>query len=131
MAVAAFLAPVGCSVGADEEPRPATGAPAAIVDVVERLERATAQRDWDVICRDLFTAAARERAGGEDCGRLLRSAADEIRQPSIEIRGIDVRGERATVLVRTRSEGQPPIADSLRLRREPDGWRVESLAGSG
>jgi hypothetical protein len=128
MAVAALLAPVGCSLGADEEPTPAAGAPAEIIDVVDRLERATAQRDWEVICRDLFTAAARERAGGEDCSRLLRSAADEIRRPSIEIRGIDVRGERATVRVRTRAEGQPPIADTLRLQREPDGWRVESLA---
>jgi hypothetical protein len=126
MAVAALLA--GC-LGADEEARPATGAPRAIAEVVHRLERATAERDFAGICGDLFTAAARERAGGRDCARLIRSAAAGVRRPSIELTAIELRGATARVTVRTRAAGQAPVSEVLVLRRGREGWRVESLGG--
>jgi alpha-beta hydrolase superfamily lysophospholipase len=128
MAVAVLFAPSSCSLGADDEAQPASGATARVAATVDRLERATARRDWEGVCAELFTTAARRRAGGRDCPRLLRSSADDLRAPSIEIRGIDVAGERATVAVRTRAEGQPRVDDSLELRREAGGWRVEALS---
>ena len=126
MAVAAFLA--GC-LGADEEPQPAAGAQRAVAEVVERLERATAERDFALICRDLFTAAARERAGGPDCVRLTRSAAAGVERPGIEVVAIDLHGARARVSVRTRATGQALVGDVLLLRRQGGQWRVEALAG--
>jgi hypothetical protein len=126
MAFAAFLA--GC-LGADEEPRPATGAPRAIAEVVQRLERATADRDFAVVCRDLFTAAARERAGGRDCVRLTRSAAAGVERPSIDLVEIDLDGASARVRVRTRATGQAALSDVLLLRRERGEWRVDALGG--
>ena len=81
MAVALVLAPSACSLGADEEAEPARGAPAGVAATVDRLERATAERDFAGICDDLLTRAARERAGGPDCARLLRSAGQGIRRP--------------------------------------------------
>jgi hypothetical protein len=126
MASAAFLA--GC-LGADDEPRPATGAPRAIAEVVERLERATADRDFAVVCRDLFTAAARERAGGRDCVRLTRSAAGGVERPGIELVSIDLKGASARVKVRTRASGQAVVGDVLVLRREGGDWRVDSVGG--
>jgi hypothetical protein len=130
MAVAGFLTLTGCSLGADEEAPRASGAPAEIAAVVQQLERATAERDWATICTDLFTAAARERAGGADCARLLREAAADIRRPVIEIRGIRVEaGGRASVDVRTRAQGQQSVSDVLELRREHGEWRVEALTG--
>jgi hypothetical protein len=130
MAVAVVLTLTGCSLGADEEPRQAAGAPAEIAAVVQRLERATAERDWATVCSDLFTAAARKRAGGADCARLLREAGADVRRPAIEIRGIQVRkGGRASVEVRTRAEGQQSVSDVLELRSENGEWRVEALSG--
>jgi hypothetical protein len=130
MAVAGLLTLGGCSLGADEEPRQAVGAPAEIAATVQRLERATAAHDWPTICKELFTEAARERAGGGDCPRLLGTAAAGVRRPTIEIRGIQVReGGRARVEIRTRSAGQEPASDALELRRERGEWRVEALAG--
>jgi hypothetical protein len=125
MAVAATLS--GC-LGADEEPQPARGAPRDIARVVDRLERATAQRDFGTLCDELFTAAARERAGGEDCERLTRSAAADVTRPRIELKAIEVEGERARVRLVTRATGQAPVPEVLELRRENGGWRVESLA---
>jgi hypothetical protein len=126
MAVAAFL--TGC-LGADEEPVPATGAARDIAAVVERLERATARSDFGTVCDDLFTAAARERAGGDDCERLTGSAAEGIRRPGIEIEAIDIRADRARVEITTRAEGQAEVSDVLELRREGGEWRVEALTG--
>ena len=118
----------GC-LGADEEAPPATGAPLAVAEVVHRLERATARRDFQTVCGDLFTAAARERAGGRDCVRLTRSAAEQIVRPRIEVRSIELRGTTARVGVRTRAQGQALVDDVLVLRRERGRWRVESFGG--
>jgi hypothetical protein len=124
MAFAAFLA--GC-LGADEEPRPATGAPRAIAEVVQRLERATADGDFAAICRDLFTAGARQRAGGRDCARLTRSAAAGVERPGVELVAIELDGATARVRVRTRASGQAVVTDQLLLRREAGEWRVDAL----
>jgi hypothetical protein len=126
MAVAAFL--TGC-LGADDEPTPATGAARDVAAVVERLERATAQGDYETVCDDLFTAAARERAGGDDCERLTRSAAEGIRRPSIDIEAIEIRTDRARVEITTRAAGQAEVPGVLELRREGGEWRVEALSG--
>jgi hypothetical protein len=125
MAVAAFLA--GC-LGGDDDPMPAGDAARSIAAVVERLERATARGDFATVCDELFTAAARERAGGADCERLTRSAAEGIASPRIDVSAIDIQAGRAEVEIVTRAEGQAAVPDVLELRRETDGWRVEALA---
>jgi hypothetical protein len=126
MALAALMS--GC-LGGEEDPRPASGPPREIAQVVERLERATAQRDFSTLCDDLFTEAARERAGGEDCERLTRSAAEGIARPRITVKAIELKGERALVEVTTRATGQAEVGDTLELRREGGEWRVEALGG--
>ena len=124
MAVAAFL--TGC-LGADDEAEPVRGAARDIAGVVERLERATAERDFATVCDDLFTAAARERAGGVDCERLTRSAAEDVARPRIEMQAIDIRADGARVEVTTRAAGQAEVPAVLELRRERGEWRVEAL----
>jgi hypothetical protein len=126
MAAAAFLA--GC-LGADHEPRHATGPWRAIDSTVQRLERATAQRDFATICDDLLTASARRRAGGPDCVRLTRSAAAGVESPSIAPTAIHIEGGTARVSVVTQAKGQADVRDELVLRRERGRWRIDSLGG--
>ena len=128
MAVAAFLAPVGCSIGADDEPQPVSGVPKEVVATVDRLERAIADGDYGEVCDRLFTKAARTRAGGDDCAKQLTAAAEGVRRPAILIEGIDVKGNRATVKVATTAEGQARLIDTLQLRREDGRWLVEALS---
>jgi hypothetical protein len=128
MAVAAFL--TGC-LGADEEPAPAGGAVRDVAGVVERLERATADGAFGTVCEEVFTAAARERAGGEDCERLTRSAAEGIARPRIGIEAIELRGDLARVEITTRAADQAVVPGVLELRRERGEWRVEALGSSG
>jgi hypothetical protein len=64
MAVAAILAPSGCSLGADEEPQPVSGVPKDIAAMVDQLERSIAEKKFAEVCDELFTAGAKQRAGG-------------------------------------------------------------------
>jgi hypothetical protein len=123
------LAGAGCSLGGDEEPRPATGAPREVAEVVRALERATVRRDWATICDDLFTAPARRRAGGRDCARLLAESGEDVLRPRIEVVRIELEGDTARARVRTRARGQQPLEDTLLLRRVAGEYRIEALAG--
>jgi hypothetical protein len=128
MAMAAMLAPMGCSFGGDEEPQPVSGIPKEIAATVQQLERSVAERDFRAICDRLFTARARQRAGGDECVAQLRSAAEGVTRPNIEIAGIEVKGDRATVRVATEAKGQARVTDTLELRRERGRWLVEALS---
>jgi hypothetical protein len=127
MATIAMLAPSGCSLGGDDEPKPASGAAAQVAATVDRLERAAEQQDFATICNRLFTPQARQRAGGDDCASQMRSAAEGVKRPRIEIQRIDVKDSRATVKVRTQAKGQALVSDELLLRRESLRWLIEAL----
>ena len=127
MAVGAMLAPAGCSLGGNDEPKPVSGVPKEIVATVERLERSVAQRDYETICNELFTARARQRAGGDECVTQMRSTAEDVRRPTLKIERIEVNADRATVDVATKAEGQARVTDTLELRRIGDRWLIEAL----
>jgi hypothetical protein len=127
MATIVMLAPSGCSLGGDDEAKPASGAPAQVAATVDRLERAVAERDFATVCDQLFTAKARQRAGGDECTGQMRSAAEGVERPSIEIESIDVKNDQATVKVRTEAAGQARVSDELQLRRQGGRWLVEAL----
>ena len=127
MAASVILASSGCSLGGDYEAKPASGPPAQIAQTVDRLERAVAARDYETICGQVFTATARKRAGGADCARQLRLATEDVKNPSNEIKAIDVNGDRAPVEVRTHADCQARLTDELQLRRQGGRWLVEAL----
>jgi hypothetical protein len=127
MAVGAMLAPAGCSLGGNDEPKPVSGVPKEIVATVERLERSVAQRDYETICDELFTGRARQRAGGDECVTQMRSAAEDVKRPTLKIERIEVNADRATVDVATKAEGQARVTDTLELRHIGDRWLIEAL----
>jgi hypothetical protein len=128
--LAAPLALAGCDLGEDEPPERIRGAPKEVAGVVARLERATRARDFGAICDQLFTDAARRRAGGRGCPKLLRSTAADLRDPRIRLVKIQIRKEGdARAVVRTTAVGQPPLEDTIELRRERGRYRIAALAG--
>ena len=127
MATSVLLASAGCSLGGDDEAKPASGPTAEIAATVDRFERAVATRDYDTICNQLFTPRARQRAGGAECARQLGSAAEGVKRPRIAIEAIVVEGNRAVVSVRTTASGQASLKDKLQLRRQDGRWLVEAL----
>ena len=118
---------VGC--GADEEkPKPITGPAKQVADRIGALERATATRNFAVICEDLLSAAVRRQAGGGGCPAQLRRTAAGVRNPKIRVRKIDIEGSRATVSVTTRAKGQAAVKDTVVLVREDGAWRISQLS---
>jgi hypothetical protein len=131
MVSAALLALSGCSLGADEErgrTEAAEGATKQVAATVQELDRAVRKRDWRTVCDKLFTAAARERAGGRDCARLVGSSAGRLRGARIELVGIVIKGHSAQARVRSRARGQTPLTDTLTLKRVSGRYLIESLS---
>ena len=117
------------SGNSEDDPQPITGRGRQVADVVTRLERATLRRRFDVVCDDLFTRAARARAGGANCVRLLRSTAKDVRRPRIRLLSVRIDGNRAEARVRTLSEGQTAVEETIDLLRERGRYRIASLRG--
>lgn len=119
----------GCSGGEDQaEPKPAKGAPKQVAQVIARLERATAARDFATVC-ELLATAARERAGGDKCEASLRSEGGGVRGPSIRVLSIRIEADRATARVRTEADGQAPVDETIELVREDGDYLIAALGG--
>ena len=124
MACGALLA--GC--GGDDDPKQISGPAKDVAAAVQRFERALARQDFATVCERLFTRAAREQAGGEDCAQLLKRTGGDIRRPRIAIKSIRIKGEKATVAVDTTAVGQKKVSEQIDLIRKGRAWRVSSLA---
>ena len=120
---------LGGSEDSEDDPQPITGPDRQVADVVTRLERATRRRRFDVVCDELFTRAARTRAGGGNCVRLLRSTARDVRRPRIRLVSVRINGNRAEARVRTLAAGQTAVEETIDLQRERGRYRIAALRG--
>jgi hypothetical protein len=127
--LAACVLAAGCGGGKNPAPKPISGPAKEVADVVQRLQTATARRDFATICDDLLASATRRQAGGPDCARVLGERASDVRRPRIAIQAIEVDGARAQARVRTTARGQAAVIDVLRLVREDGRFRISSLGG--
>jgi hypothetical protein len=118
---------VGCGGGGSRKPEPISGPAKEVADVIQRLEKATAQHDFATICDELLSVTTRKQAGGQECAAVLRERASGIRRPRIRIQAIDVSDGGAQARVRTTAAGQAATTDVIRLVRENGGFRIASL----
>lgn len=117
--------------GDDDEPPPVSGTPREVVATILAFERAVGERDFATVCDRLFTADARERAGGEDCQSVLAEGAARSGTPRIRIRSLVVRGEEATVTVVASVPGARPTTNTIELAREGGRFRIVSAGRPG
>jgi hypothetical protein len=117
----------GCGGGSDGRPKPISGPAKEVAGVIQRLETATAQRDFATICDQLLASATRRQAGGEACPEVLDERARGVRRPRIRIQSIAVSGNSAQARVRTTAAGQAPTTDVVSLVRENGKFRVLAL----
>ena len=98
---------------------------------VEAFGRATAAKDYQRLCDDLLApklVSEVERVG-LPCEVALRQGLGDVEAPTLTIGRIEVRGDDATAAVRSAAAGEEPSADTLKLVRVEDSWRIASLAG--
>jgi hypothetical protein len=127
-AAAGLLVFAGC--GGDEgetAPRDISGPPRQVARVVDRLDRAVRAGDFERICRELLTAEARVRAGGEKCAATMAKEAAGVRRPWIKLQSIRVVGDRAEAELLTSAKGEVPAEETLQLVRRGDGYRIVAL----
>ena len=110
----------------DDGPPPVSGTPKEAVDVVESFRKALGARDFATICDELYTTEAREAAGGDDCQSVLAQETAKLRDPQVEIVGLTVTRDGATVNVQASVNGEKPVADTIRLVRQKGRFRIAS-----
>ena len=120
---------LGGSGDSDDAPRRITGPAKQVADVVTRLELATRRRQFQVVCDELFTRAARTRAGGGNCVRLLSSTAKDVRRPRIRLLSVRISGKRAEARVRTLAADQAAVDETIDFLREGGRYRIAALRG--
>lgn len=126
-ALLGWILVAGCGGGGDGKPKAITGPAKDVATTIQRLERATATRDFTTICEQLLATATRKQAGGDQCPDVLDQRARGVRRPRIRIVSIEVQGNRARARVRTTAVGQASAPNVIRLVREDGRFRVLSL----
>jgi hypothetical protein len=127
VSLVACICAAGCGAGDRAQPKPISGAAKEVAAVVQRLEKATARKDFSTICDELLASVTRKQAGGDDCPAVLGTRVRGVRRPKIKIESIEVDGARAQARVRTTASGQAATVDVIRLVREDGNFRVISL----
>jgi hypothetical protein len=122
------LVAAGCGGGEDDE-RTAGGLAREASAVIEELERAIADGEFERVCAELLSAEVRRQAGSGECPAMLRRTSVGLRRPRIEVREVRIEGSTAVVDVVTSAGGQARVPDTIRLVREEGGYRISSLSG--
>ena len=93
---------------------------------LERYEKASADKDYQTLCDELLASSYVKRAAstGLPCEVALRTALEDVRNPTLEVLSVEVNGDRAAARVRGSAAGQVPGEDVYTLVREDDSWRI-------
>jgi hypothetical protein len=94
---------------------------------------ATAKRDYQTLCDDYFAPALVDQVeqAGLPCEAAIRPEISATKDPKLEIRSVDVHGEKALARVHTSAANQPPSDDTIQLVKVKGGWRIASLSETG
>lgn len=99
-------------------------------DTLENFADATARKDYQRLCDDLFSKKLVAEVNEQlPCELALKnSSLGEARDPKLEVRSVKVEGDTASAVVRTSAANQPASEDRVQLVREGQGWRIAALA---
>ena len=99
---------------------------------LDEFASATAKKDYDTICDDVFSAKLVEQVKRTlPCEVALKqSDLGAAKAPKLDIQRIRVDGKRATADVTSSAANQRPSKDTVQLVREAGGWRIIALSSS-
>jgi hypothetical protein len=99
---------------------------ALVRDALERYEQASADKDVQTLCDELFASSfVRQTASsGLPCEVALRTALEDVSSPTLDVLSVEVNGDRALARVRGTAAGQVPGESNYTLVREDDAWRI-------
>ena len=93
---------------------------------LERYEQASRAKDVQTLCDELLASSyvRQTSSSGLPCEVALRTALEDVRNPTLEVVGVEVNGDRAAARVRGSAAGQVPGEANYTLVREDDAWRI-------
>jgi hypothetical protein len=106
--------------------RPDRDDDALVRTALQRYEKASADKDYQALCDELLASSYVKRAAatGLPCEVALRTALEDVKNPTLEVLSVEVNGDRAAARVRGSAAGQVPGEDVYTLVREDDSWRI-------
>jgi len=124
VALAALAALGGCGGGQSDEQ--------AVRETVSAFGSATAAKDYDRLCDELFAPSLLDSLEeiGLPCRLALERSLGGVEDPRLVIGAITVDGDRARAEVRSSAAGQEPSRDSLTLVKVDDDWRIADLGAA-
>ena len=95
-------------------------------EALTRYEKASAEKDYQTLCDELLASSYVKQTAnsGLPCEVALRTALEDVRNPTLDVLSVEVNGDRAAARVRGSAAGQVPGEDVYTLVREDDSWRI-------
>jgi hypothetical protein len=127
--LAAAALAVGCGATNEDSSADFRGQQALVASTVEDLEAAASDREGEQeICGQLLAAALVDRlsARGATCRQTVENALENTDTSDLTVRGVQVRGPRATARV-TADLGDRDRSYTVALVREGGRWKVAQL----
>jgi hypothetical protein len=126
-AAAPLLAGCGGQQSSDTSDR-FRGQQRLVANTVEDLQSAAEDSDEGKICRDLLARALAERLarGTGGCQATVAAALQDTDTEEVDVRSVQITGERATARVRLETGKRDRVA-RVTLVRERNGWRIAEL----
>ncbi|HEV7804402.1 MAG TPA: nuclear transport factor 2 family protein [Solirubrobacteraceae bacterium] len=93
---------------------------------LERYETASSRKDYQMLCDDLLAKSyvKQTASSGLPCEVALRTALEDVRNPTLDVLSVEVNGDRAAARVRGSAAGQVPGEAVYTLVREDDAWHI-------
>ena len=93
---------------------------------LERYEQASSRKDYQTLCDELLASSyvKQTASSGLPCEVALRTALEDVRNPTLDVLSVEVNGDRAAARVRGSAAGQVPGEAVYTLVREDDSWRI-------
>jgi len=109
--------------GADDEQRVRT--------TLNSFAEASREKDYQALCDDLLSASLVDklRTADQPCEVVLRIGLSEVQSPTIDVKGVQIDGDKATAQVNAMAAGQPPLNTKILLVREDGDWRISARPG--
>jgi Flp pilus assembly protein TadB len=100
--------------------------PALVRTALARYQQASGAKDYQTLCDDLLASSyvKQTASSGLPCEVALRTALENVRNPTLRVLGVEVNGDRAAARVRGSAAGQVAGEAVYTLVREGDAWRI-------
>jgi hypothetical protein len=120
-AVLGALTLAGCGSGVNPKD--------AVRAKVQQFANASAQHDYTTICTQVLAPAltAHLQATGVSCEQAWSLGLGSVKNPTLSVGPVTVKGSTATAIVLTVAQGQRSSLDAIGLVKTNDGWRIQSL----